>query len=84
MRAAQLRIAVRARAPDPSDDRGQLLIRTASAHHGTQVMSASSEQTGVQLAFRRYSRPGARMTEGAGNTGDNSDLASTIAVAPPD
>ncbi len=46
-------------------------------------MAVRRKQAGEQLAFRGDPRPGARAAERLGDTGDYSDLTTTVTVTPP-
>src|SRR6478672_2868383 len=79
--AAQLGVAVAAVAPDPAQQRGQLLVGRAVAERPPQVAAVGGEQAGVELALGRQAGPCAVAAEGAGDRGDDADLAGAVDVA---
>src|SRR6476469_1210315 len=79
--AAQLGVAVAAVAPDPAQQRGQLLVGRAVAERPPQVAAVGAEQAGVELALGRQAGPCAVAAEGAGDRGDDADLAGAVDVA---
>src|SRR5215471_12823293 len=56
----------------------KLFVRSASAHHGLQVMAAFGEEAGYQLAVGGETGAGAARAERLCNRGDDPDIATTI------
>src|SRR4051812_27337367 len=79
--AAQLRIAVAAGAPDPAQQGRQLLVGGAVAQRAAQVATVGCEQACVELSLGRQASAGAVAAEGAGDGGDDADLAGAVGVA---
>src|SRR6478672_9033284 len=79
--AAELGVAVAAVAPDPAQQRGQLLVGRALAQGASQVAAVGGEQACVELALGRQAGAGAVAAEGAGDGGDDADLACAVEVA---
>lgn len=79
---ADLRVAVRAFAPEAGDGLGDLFICGAIAQEPTQVKAFDREQAGIELAFRGEAGPGAGAAKRLGDGSDHTDLAAAILVAP--
>src|SRR5690606_28558977 len=75
---AHLRVAVRARAPRPVDQRPDLLVARACAHRAAEVDALRGEEAGVEAALRGEARARAGAAEGLRHAGDEPHLARAV------
>src|SRR4051794_32233855 len=81
--ASELRVAIRADAPDGRDRVAQLVVRCAGAERLAEVVSVCREEAGVELAVGGQPGAGAVPAERLRDRRDDADFAASVAVPPP-